>query len=67
MFINYMIHNYLLVIMNWHFPGGLDSKESACNSEDLGSIPKLKQSPGEAYTIFHIYHKQPVQTVFIFW
>ena len=47
MFINYMIHNYLLVTMNWHFPGGLDSKESACNSEDLGSIPKLKQSFGE--------------------
>ena len=32
MFINYMVHNYLLVIMNWYFPGGLDSKESACNS-----------------------------------
>ena len=23
------------------FPGGLDSKESACSAEDLGSIPGL--------------------------
>ena len=29
------------------FPGGLDGKESACNSEDLGSIPGLGRSPGE--------------------
>ena len=29
------------------FPGGLDSKESACNAEDLGSIPGLGRSPGE--------------------
>ena len=28
------------------FPGGLDSKESACNAEDLGSIPGLGRSPG---------------------
>ena len=28
------------------FPGGLDGKESACNSEDLGSIPGLGRSPG---------------------
>ena len=29
------------------FPGGLDSEESACNVEDLGSIPGLGRSPRE--------------------
>ena len=29
------------------FHGGLDSKESACNAGDLGSIPGLGRSPGE--------------------
>ena len=29
------------------FPGGSDSKESSCNSEDLGSILGLGRSPGE--------------------
>ena len=29
------------------FPGGSDSKESACNVGDLGSIPGLVRSPGE--------------------
>ena len=29
------------------FPGGSDSKESACNGGDLGSIPGLGRSPGE--------------------
>ena len=28
------------------FPGGSDSKESACNAGDLGSIPGLGRSPG---------------------
>ena len=28
------------------FPGGLDSKESACNAGDTGSIPGLGKSPG---------------------
>ena len=28
-------------------PGGSDSKESACNVGDLGSIPRLERSPGE--------------------
>ena len=28
------------------FPGGSDGKESACNVEDLGSIPGLGRSPG---------------------
>ena len=29
------------------FPGGSDSKESAYNEGDLGSIPGLGRSPGE--------------------
>ena len=29
------------------FLGGSDSKESACNVGDLGSIPGLGRSPGE--------------------
>ena len=29
------------------FPGGSDVKESACNAEDLGSIPGLGRFPGE--------------------
>ena len=29
------------------FPGGSDSKASACNMGDLGSIPGLGRSPGE--------------------
>ena len=28
------------------FPGGLDSKESACKAGDMGSIPGLGRSPG---------------------
>ena len=31
----------------WGFPGGLDGKESACNAEDPGLIPRLGRSPGE--------------------
>ena len=31
----------------WGFPGGSDSKESACNVGDLGSIPGLGRSLGE--------------------
>ena len=29
------------------FPGGSDSKETACNARDLGSIPELRRSPAE--------------------
>ena len=29
------------------FPSGSDSKESACNARDPGSIPGLGRSPGE--------------------
>ena len=30
----------------WGFPDGSDSKESACNARDLGSIPGLGRCPG---------------------
>ena len=30
------------------FPGSSDGKESACNARDLGLIPGLERSPGEA-------------------
>ena len=35
--------------MTWFpvFRGGSDSKESACNAGDLGSVPRLGRSPGE--------------------
>ena len=30
-----------------HFPGGSDSKESACNAGNLSLIPGFVRSPGE--------------------
>ena len=33
--------------LNLKVPGGSDSKEPACNAEDLDSIPGLERSPGE--------------------
>ena len=35
------------------FPGSSDGKESACNAEDLGSIPGLGRSPedGKGYPL----------------
>ena len=35
------------VLSHMGFPGGSDSKESACNAGDLGSIPESGRSPGE--------------------
>ena len=32
---------------NFHFPGGSDGKESACNAGDPGSVPGSGRSPGE--------------------
>ena len=39
----------------WGFPGGSDGKESACNEEDLGSIPRSGRSPGEGNGNPHQY------------
>ena len=36
-----------LVLKVEDFPGSSDSKESACNARDPGSIPRLARSPGE--------------------
>ena len=33
--------------LNWTDPGGSDSKDSACNAGDLGSIPGSERFPGE--------------------
>ena len=41
--INLLITEYLTIFT----PGDSDSKESACNAGDLGSIPGLERSPGE--------------------
>ena len=35
------------LIIYTSFPGGLEGKESACNSRDLGLIPGLGRSSGE--------------------
>ena len=40
-----MSYFFLFVILS--FPGGSDSKESAGNAGDPGSIPGLGRSPGE--------------------
>ena len=36
-----------LCLVIWGSPGGSDSKESACNTGDLGLIPGSGRSPGE--------------------
>ena len=38
---------YIQLVTIWGFPGGSDSKESACNTGDAGSIPGLERPPGE--------------------
>ena len=44
-----MTHNMnRLGELSMGFPGGSAGKESACNAGDLGSIPGLGRSPGEA-------------------
>ena len=42
-----MYHHISLIKKKWGFPDGSDSKESACNAEDLGLIPGSGRSPGE--------------------
>ena len=38
---------FLVRLEKLGFPGGSDGKESACNVEDLDSIPELERSSGE--------------------
>ena len=40
---------FCVYTMKRGFLGGSDSKESACNGGDLGSIPGLGRSPGEVH------------------
>ena len=39
--------NWFFLLFSKGFPGESDSKETACNAGDLGSIPGLGRSPGE--------------------
>ena len=45
------IYKRMLLLVSYHrlqgFPGASDSKESACNAANLGSIPGLGRYPGE--------------------
>ena len=41
------IYKYTHTYIGMGFPGGSDSKVSACNAEDMGSIPGSGRSPGE--------------------
>ena len=43
----YMTTGKTIALTLWGFPGGSDGKASACNVEDLGSIPGLGRSPRE--------------------
>ena len=46
----------------WGCPGNSDSKESACNTGDLGSIPGSGRSPGEGngYPLQYSYMENPM-------
>ena len=46
--------NFTNVYTIWGLPGGSDSKGSACNAGDPGSVPGLGRSPGEG-------HDKPLQ------
>ena len=39
---------FYICLLNMGFPGGSAGKVSTCNAEDLGLIPGLGRSPGEA-------------------
>ena len=41
------VKHFVFIIENLQFPFFLFGKDSACNVEDLGSIPGLGRSPGE--------------------
>ena len=42
-----LVKVYVKVYVNLDVPGGSDSKKSACNAGDAGSIPGSGRSPGE--------------------
>ena len=43
----------------WGFPGGSDSKESACNVGDRGPIPGSARSPGKGQATHSRIHGLP--------
>ena len=43
------LSNFSVLSISLGFPGDSDSKESACNGGDLGSILGLGRSPGEGH------------------
>ena len=49
------------LFLNFGWPGGSDSKESACSAGDPGSIPVLVRSPGEgnSYPLQHSCLENP--------
>ena len=50
MFVSFQKSHIKILIPNVTiFPGVSDSKESACNAGNLGSIPGLGRSPGGGY------------------
>ena len=53
---------FLLLLLFLVFPGGSDSKESTCNTGDLGSIPGLGRSPGEGkgYPLQYSWLEKPL-------
>ena len=52
--------HYPFILLGFH--GGSDSKESACNAGDLGSIPRSGRSPGEenGYPLQYSYLENPM-------
>ena len=46
-FKNYCVYIYIYIYIYIYFPGGVDSKESACNAGDPGSVSGLGRSPGD--------------------
>jgi len=39
------ISNFQFLPLHWDFPGSSAGKESACNAEDLDSVPRFGRSP----------------------
>ena len=48
-FVNPLYPSRIIVSLTvqWDFPGGSDGKDSACNTDNTGSIPGWGRSPGE--------------------
>ena len=47
--------NGYVCMYSWGFPCGSDSKESACNVGDLGSVSGLGRSPGGGHGNLLLY------------